>query len=130
MLSYSPSTRGFYQEGFHAPTSIPADVVEITAEEYAALLQAQAQGLVIQPGEGGRPEAVERVLTLAEETAARIAQIQAELTAIDAASARPLRAVLAAQNAGVTPDQDDVDRLASLEAQALDLRAELAGLEG
>ncbi|EGJ50262.1 hypothetical protein [Desulfocurvibacter africanus] len=52
---YSPDTRGFYLEGLHA---IPANAVEITAEEHRALLDAQAQGKVIQPDADGRPVAV------------------------------------------------------------------------
>lgn len=127
MLFYDPTTNGFLHERLHR---IPACAVEITAQEHAALLQAQAQGLVIQPGPDGRPEAVEHVLTQAEQTAVRVDQIKATLTSIDAASARPLRAILAAQSGLVPPDQDDVDRLAALESQAQVLRAELAGLGG
>jgi len=64
-----------------------------------------------------------------EDTAgARRVEILAELAAIDVASARPLRGVLAKQAAGGTPDQTDTDRLVALEAQAQALRAELAGL--
>ncbi|WP_051202938.1 hypothetical protein [Desulfovibrio aminophilus] len=108
---------------------MPTDAVEITDTEYAALLEAQGLGKVIVPDASGRPVAVDPPAPTAEELAViRAAAIRSELTAIDAASARPLRAILAAQTAGQTPDQDDVDRLADLEAQALDLRAELAGL--
>ncbi|WP_035250865.1 hypothetical protein [Desulfocurvus vexinensis] len=59
---------------------------------------------------------------------ARREEILAELTALDAASARPLRAVLTAQTAGQPPAAEDVARLADLEAQAQALRTELAGL--
>lgn len=38
---------------------MPADVVEVSDEAHAALLQAQERGGVIQPGVGGRPEAIE-----------------------------------------------------------------------
>ena len=77
MKFYSPSTRGFYSEDVHGarrvqvmqgededrrlvevdnPTSkIPADAVEITDEEWAALLEGQATGKVIQPGANGHP---------------------------------------------------------------------------
>lgn len=58
----------------------------------------------------------------------RRAEIEAELTAIDAASARPLRAILAATADGGTADPTDVARLAELEAQAVALRSELAAL--
>ena len=58
----------------------------------------------------------------------RRAEIEAELTAIDAASARPLRAILAATTNGGTADATDVAKLAELEAQARALRTELASL--
>ena len=60
--------------------------------------------------------------------AIRRAEIEAELTAIDAASARPLRAILAATTSGGTADAADVAKLAELEAQAKALREELATL--
>ena len=59
----------------------------------------------------------------------RRAEIDAELTAIDAASARPLRAILAATVSGGTADPADVAKLAELEAQAKALRTELASLD-
>ena len=58
--------------------------------------------------------------------AIRRAEIEAELTAIDAASARPLRAILAATTSGGTADPADVAKLAELEAQAKALREELS----
>lgn len=61
--------------------------------------------------------------------ARRAAEIQAALTALDAASARPLRGILAAQASGGTADAADVARIADLEAQAVALRAELTALE-
>jgi hypothetical protein len=64
----------------------------------------------------------------AEQAAARRAQVLAELAALDAASARPLRAVLTAQTAGQPPAAEDVARLAELESQAQALRVELAEL--
>ncbi|WP_019646087.1 hypothetical protein [Novispirillum itersonii] len=50
----------------------------------------------------------------------RTAAITARLAAIDAASARPLRAIITN-----TATQTDHDRLAALEAEAASLRAEL-----
>ena len=61
-------------------------------------------------------------------TEIRIAEIEAELTAIDAASARPLRAILTATTSGGTADAADTAKLAELEAQAKSLRTELATL--
>ena len=60
--------------------------------------------------------------------AIRIAEIEAELTTIDAASARPLRAILTATTSGGTADPEDVARLNELESQAILLRLELAEL--
>jgi acyl-CoA reductase-like NAD-dependent aldehyde dehydrogenase len=54
---YSPSVGSFFVQAIHG-NDIPSDVVEITAEEHAALFAAQAAGQVIRPGEGGKPEAV------------------------------------------------------------------------
>jgi hypothetical protein len=51
---YSPSTRGFYSEEVHGK-SIPADALEISDEEWMALLDAQARGRVIRPGADGKP---------------------------------------------------------------------------
>ena len=60
--------------------------------------------------------------------AIRRAEIEVELTAIDAASARPLRAILTATTSGGTADPADGAKLAELEAQAKALREELAAL--
>ena len=60
--------------------------------------------------------------------AIRRAEIEAELTAIDAASARPLRAILAATTSGGTADAADIAKLQGLETKATALRSELATL--
>lgn len=56
-MKYSPTANGFFIPAIHGD-AIPADAVEITEAEHAALLDAQAQGATIQPGPGGRPIAV------------------------------------------------------------------------
>ncbi|CCG42195.1 phage tail protein [Magnetospirillum molischianum] len=53
------------------------------------------------------------------------APLLAALDAIDAATVRPLRAVLAAQAAGTAPAVDDVARLTELDSQAAALRLRL-----
>lgn len=58
----------------------------------------------------------------------RRAEIEVELTAIDAASARPLRAILTATTSGGTADAADIAKLQGLEAKATVLRSELATL--
>lgn len=49
----SKSTRFFYDEAIHS--SMPADVVEISAEAHAALLSGQSEGKVISWGDDGYP---------------------------------------------------------------------------
>ncbi|MFV0422176.1 hypothetical protein [Oleidesulfovibrio sp.] len=54
---YSPTTNGFYHPAIHG-SSIPADAVEISPADHAALMAAQAQGKIIRPDENGYPVAV------------------------------------------------------------------------
>lgn len=63
--------------------------------------------------------------TQEEKDAARIAEIKAELVQLDNESVRALRAILNEKGT----DEDKI-KLAELEAQAEDLRGELAALEG
>ena len=56
---YSGSTGGFYREDVHG-TAIPPDAVQISEEDWHALLNAQSAGMAIQPDENGRPAAVHR----------------------------------------------------------------------
>lgn len=53
-MFYSPSTNGFYAPEIHGD-NMPADVVEITADEHAALVSGQAGGKVIAADADGRP---------------------------------------------------------------------------
>jgi hypothetical protein len=53
-MFYSPSTKGFYSTEIHGD-NIPADAVEITAEDHAALLEGQSQGKIIVPDTSGKP---------------------------------------------------------------------------
>ncbi len=57
-MFYAKSTGGFYDPAIHGD-AIPVDAVEITAEEYAALLAAQSAGKKIVADAGGRPIAVD-----------------------------------------------------------------------
>jgi len=82
MLYYSKSTGGFYDTAIHG--DIPANAVEITEAEHAALLAAQASGQSIQAGEDGRPVAVARPAPDAGQLAIRIrAARDAKLTTCD-----------------------------------------------
>ena len=53
-MFYAKSTGGFYSREIHGD-NIPADAVEITAEEHAALLAGQGQGKRITADADGRP---------------------------------------------------------------------------
>lgn len=78
-MHYARSTNGFYDEAIHS-NKIPADAVEITSDEHAALMSAQASGRRIEADANGYPVAVNPPPpTLAEVQAAA-------LTAIDDAA--------------------------------------------
>ncbi|WP_315383460.1 tail fiber assembly protein [Microvirgula aerodenitrificans] len=53
-MFYSKSTGGFYDAEIHGD-AIPADAVEITRDEHAALLAGQSAGQRIEADEHGRP---------------------------------------------------------------------------
>lgn len=55
-MFYSSTAMGFFDPAIHA--AIPADAVEITAADHAALMAAQAEGLVIVADVDGRPVAM------------------------------------------------------------------------
>ena len=81
MWHYSAANRGFYNDTIHA--ALPGDAVEITEEEHESLLAAQAGGMEIMPGEGGRPVAAERVITPEQATGILKAEAQAALDRSD-----------------------------------------------
>lgn len=53
-MFYSKTTNGFYAREIHGD-NIPADAVEITEAEHAALLDGQSMGKVIVADESGHP---------------------------------------------------------------------------
>ena len=57
-MFYSEQTGGFYDEAIHGD-SIPADAVEITREQHAALLAGQSAGQLITADENGYPVLVD-----------------------------------------------------------------------
>ncbi len=61
-IFYSKSRGGFFDEALHGVkgtkgSKIPKDAVEVTPEDHAALMEAQADGDRILVGEGGAPVA-------------------------------------------------------------------------
>ena len=57
-IFYSKTNNAFYDSTIVADGLIPADKVEITSEEYTALLAAQCEGKVIVAGADGKPTAI------------------------------------------------------------------------
>ena len=53
-MLYAKSTNGFYDEAIHGD-NIPADAVEITAEEHQSLLEGQSQDKIISADADGKP---------------------------------------------------------------------------
>ncbi|CAO99377.1 DUF4376 domain-containing protein (plasmid) [Azospirillum brasilense] len=78
-MLYAASTGGFYDRAIHGDT-VPADAVEITDEEYAALFDGQSLGQRIVPGQDGRPTFYTPTLddTKADRKAAATARRQTE----------------------------------------------------
>jgi hypothetical protein len=63
MIYYAKSTGGFYSADIHGD-NIPADAVEITDEQHAALLEAQSSGKAITADTNGSPIAVDPLTLL------------------------------------------------------------------
>ena len=59
MKYYSASAKGFFCPSMHAE-NIPPDAVEISDEEWRALLEAQSRGKTIEADAHGAPVAVAR----------------------------------------------------------------------
>lgn len=69
---YSAETGGFYHDAVHDEDARPADCVPVSEEEHAALFNAQAAGLCIQPGPDGRPLAGDHPALSADEALAAL----------------------------------------------------------
>lgn len=78
---YSASSRGFYLQSIHGD-NIPHDAVEVTPEDHAQLMQAQAEGAYITPGPDGAPVAIDPPApTSAQVKEKKVATVQAHLDA-------------------------------------------------
>ena len=76
-MHYSPSHNSFYLPEIHG-SAIPADAVEITADEHSALLEGQSEGQRIVADANGRPVLADPPpLTLDEAKAAKLTEINA-----------------------------------------------------
>lgn len=82
-LSYAQSTGGFYDDAIN--TALPSDAVEITVEQYAALMEAQSTGQIITADSAGSPIAeAPPAPTPAQTAVALMLSARAALTITDA----------------------------------------------
>lgn len=96
-MFYSKSTNWFYDASINA--SMPDDVCEITAEEHAALMAAQADGKVIVSDKNGRPIARDP-LPSAPVVPAVVTMYQARAALINAGLIEGVESAIAAMPAG------------------------------
>jgi hypothetical protein len=83
MKKYSKSTGGFYDTAIHGD-NIPADAVEITDEQHAALLEGQSSGKCITADAKGFPVLTDPPAPTDDELAAAVrAERDAKLAACD-----------------------------------------------
>jgi hypothetical protein len=118
---YSASSRGFYSSDVNQ--EMPADVVEITEQQWCALIEAQSVGKQIVPDSSGHPSTVDFVETV--EMKQR--DLKARMARIDAQTTRALRE----QSLGIAarPGQPTAaDRLKSLDQQMENLRSQLGAI--
>lgn len=67
----SKTTRGFYDAAIHGD-NMPADVVEISNEDHAALLEGQSNGKLIEFDEAGYPFLTDQSTPTAEQVQAQV----------------------------------------------------------
>ncbi|SKA20490.1 tail fiber assembly protein [Pantoea eucalypti] len=87
---YSPSTNGFYSEEMNGDT-IPEDAIEITDEEWGALLDGQSKGKLISSDKKGRPVLKDYPAPTAEQLAVMAASEKAKLLALATIAIDPLQ---------------------------------------
>jgi len=87
---YSASTNGFYSEEMNGDT-IPEDAIEITDEEWGALLDGQSKGKLISSDKKGRPVLKDYSAPTAEQLAVMAASEKAKLLALATIAIDPLQ---------------------------------------
>lgn len=82
-MFYSKKTGGFYAREIHGD-NMPADVVEITAEQHAELIDGQSTGKRIIADESGRPVLADPLPPTAEQLQQQVnAEARAYLSSTD-----------------------------------------------
>jgi hypothetical protein len=87
---YSALTNGFYSEEMNGDT-IPEDAIEITDEEWGALLDGQSKGRLISSDKKGRPILKDYPAPTAEQLAVMAASEKAKLLALATIAIDPLQ---------------------------------------
>lgn len=87
---YSASTNGFYSEEMNGDT-IPEDAIEITDEEWGALLDGQSEGKLISSDKKGRPVLKDYPAPTAEQLSEMAASEKAKLLALATIAIDPLQ---------------------------------------
>lgn len=109
-MFYSAQNKGFYSSDIHG-NSIPADAVEITASEHAALIEGQSQGKRIVSNERGFPIAIDPPATpvaeLLERAKAELRTMRRDM--LDAVTGIGFRASVAG-NAALAQEAAEVSR--------------------
>jgi hypothetical protein len=104
MKHYSPSTNGFYDKDVHGE-SIPGDAIEISDEQWQALLDAQSTGLRIVAGTNKQPIAVTYVPTAEERATVLLRRRNQGLQETDALVARHRDELELGGDTTLTPEQ-------------------------
>ncbi len=100
---YSKSTSGFYASDIHS--EMPTDVVALSDESYAALLEGEASGQIITTGSDGAPVLSDRpAATPAQQWATYQAKARATLTKSDTSMLRIYEAVILGDTTMESPD--------------------------
>lgn len=74
-IHYSPASDTFFDASLH--TALPADAVEVSADDHATLLQARTAGMTITM-KRGRPVAVQPIVTVEQRRAIAVQAVKAE----------------------------------------------------
>lgn len=105
-MFYSKSRSGFYSHDIHGE-NIPEDSVEITDEEYSALMQGQMEGMIITANEDGFPSLISPPPPTPEELLQQATTKKSILISEASAAIAPL----ADAKAGGYIDDEDIPRL-------------------
>lgn len=86
MMYYSKSTKGFYTKDIHGD-NIPAEAVEVSIDDYNALMEGQSNGMMIVPNDNGHPmlvaqEIVEPVQPTKEQLLAQLQALQTQIESL------------------------------------------------